>query len=587
MAEKTNFKCRLAEEDISVTVKPDILTIEDCFLKDTVYESLTDPEQYQELNAANFKKLNEFTSEDRIQAKLPIYIINAHGLIRSNISLVAPTGYHKKITSVGAARRIEQLKSGFSIHGVDTEEGIGNFVTLKDNQFVISITPSGFNASCNDSKLREFLEQGKDAENNYDNLRKAILSDGVTELFSLSDSTMERSIYTPPNYSAVNKFYVFFDDLSDPVHGKQGSLDKWGIYKLDENFDTDIFHKTSPQLLTSNDQIKALYPHTLMSGIIKETVSKHTGIYLSEILEELGPGIYIDVGCSEMVMQIFSSADHEKMSSELISEEQHAKDQSIRVLFSCLYDDYNILSRFNILMWEEMFRKEKPVPLPSKGWPGGDLSKSLQYGRRIAENEHHRKFTMGGTEGSRVALPKGEKPPGFYGPPGHNRQVRSRVAFATNTANPFANYKPPPQLTKIQLGHFTEGMTRDQKRTAHDFFTKPEYNEEVHREFVDGGMFDPYLPVAATQSAATHSAATQSAATHSAAEDPQLRLRAKRSRLRKQGGVKKKKTVKKEIRKMKKKNKKGKQFKKYTRRKNKYLKQSRKKSRKKSCKKSH
>ena len=120
-------------------------------------------------------------------------------------------------------------------------------------------------------------------------------------------------------------------------------------------------------------------------------------------------------------------------------------------------------------------------------------------------------------------------------------------------------------------------MTHHQKRTAHHFFTKPEYNEEVHREFVDGGMFDPYLPVAATQSAATHSAA----------EDPQLRLRAKRSRLRKQGGVKKKKTVKKEIRKMKKKNKKGKQFKKYTRRKNKYLKQSRKKSRKKSCKKSH
>ena len=46
---------------------------------------------------------------------------------------------------------------------------------------------------------------------------------------------------------------------------EQGTKDKWGIYKLDDNFYKnigDIFHKQEKIIKTNKDKVEALHPNT-------------------------------------------------------------------------------------------------------------------------------------------------------------------------------------------------------------------------------------------------------------------------------------------------------------------------------------
>lgn len=55
-----------------------------------------------------------------------------------------------------------------------------------------------------------------------------------------------------------------------------------------------------------------MHPNSELYREISESIKNDTkGLYLSEIVEKLGPGIYIDVGCSGIVLNIYER-DYDK-----------------------------------------------------------------------------------------------------------------------------------------------------------------------------------------------------------------------------------------------------------------------------------
>ena len=92
------------------------------------------------------------------------------------------------------------------------------------------------------------------------------------------------------------------------ILAKKKTRDKWGIYKLDKNFQQtfgNIFHDTGRDIHDINSQLQAIHPNTELKGEISESIKANEGLYLSEITDMLGPGIYIDVGCSGIQLEIY------------------------------------------------------------------------------------------------------------------------------------------------------------------------------------------------------------------------------------------------------------------------------------------
>lgn len=329
-------------------INEELYNIPDCFLANAKYI----PEQALDIeNEKNLQFLHE---------PLPIYLINGHGLVVSNITLAPPSDMSKKeANNIRAFEFSFQLKHGFSINSADEEfDVMDNFFTLPENTFVVDALPIGYNGSCDDEILEQFLKEN--AQDDFKSLRRTLLSSQGTRLFSQIDSTIKNT-FIPPGYSAVNKGFWFYDDIKS-----QKSKDKWGIYKLDDNFNKnigDIFHKQTKTINTNKDKVEALHPNTELKALIHEDIEKHQGIYLSEIIDHLGPGIYIDVGCSALNLKIFekTKSSNEPDIYSYLSEEM-AQDETLYALNNILFEDYSELTRNTMLAWDNIFSQQTQKP---------------------------------------------------------------------------------------------------------------------------------------------------------------------------------------------------------------------------------
>ena len=98
--------------------------------------------------------------------------------------------------------------------------------------------------------------------------------------------------------------------------------------------------------------------------MIHEDIEHNQGIYLSEIINHLGPGIYIDVGCSALHLNIYEKT---KSSSEEViyayTSDEMAQDDTLHALNNILFEDYSELTRNTMLAWNNIFSQHKQQPL--------------------------------------------------------------------------------------------------------------------------------------------------------------------------------------------------------------------------------
>jgi hypothetical protein len=244
--------------------------------------------------------------------KLPIYLINAHSAIDLNVTLVPPKGLPP--FKIGKGGNIAKaLEEGYTIERAErASHDPPDFFIAPEKAFIIVGSPAGTSALCGgwDDTIKSFcanldvrgsgsglVDEDEDCPKNVDKLRNDLLSTAFREVFTRKGEH-ERTIFTPPGSVALNKTFQFWDD--PPL-----SRELWGIYSISalaeagklvpRQFETRIPRDNR----TSKNSVGL---RSLMRNKILESVpaEKKAGSFISmkDIVETLGPGIYLDLSCS-------------------------------------------------------------------------------------------------------------------------------------------------------------------------------------------------------------------------------------------------------------------------------------------------
>ena len=329
----------------------------DCFLR-----QIEPPNANSDRKAATalFKKKLK-GSRDVGYDNLPIYIINAHSSDEFFVELKPPEGMNdNRAREEQEYSYSDQLGEGFILKGVNDARRrrfptSSNFFKTPSNSgvFVIQASPTGFDAiGCPEEKPFRQAIAAAPVET-----REKLLSPDFKTFFARQD-TRASSIYIPPGYSVINKGYQFWEHDSS-------SQEAWGIlcltdgsvplellgrqpryytsidhkYEAEDNVNSeslkqrirsravkppysekpitvtdfgDEYTTNFPQLHPRNigfsDGSSAARPskHKKVKKLIEDSIKNRSDLSLKEIVETLGPGIYIDMGCASMSLKVWN-----------------------------------------------------------------------------------------------------------------------------------------------------------------------------------------------------------------------------------------------------------------------------------------
>jgi len=349
-------KFDLATDKPMGNVGPQSIIVNDCFLKGI---SMISKIKNDKKASTSLLKRKLKGSRNIGYDNLPIYVINAHSSDEFFVELKPPENMSKENIDEEIQYSFDsQLQEGFTLKSVNDRRRDG-FPTLTNffktpvdsGAFIIQAAPTGFDATgCSAEKdFRRGITEAAGAT------RELLLSPEFKTFLSREDNRYANSIYTPPGYSVINKGYQFWE------HGKS-SKEAWGILCLTDGsvptkllgrqplYYTNDMHKIeamdnarlvnsvkakietrpikqpySASTVTVTDfgehyttNFPQLHPrnigwddsspskHKNVKKLIEDSIKRSTDISLKKIVETLGPGIYIDMGCASMSLKIWN-----------------------------------------------------------------------------------------------------------------------------------------------------------------------------------------------------------------------------------------------------------------------------------------
>ena len=334
------------------------IRVMDCFLKQT-----EPPNANSDKKAAMalFKRKLK-GSRDIGYDNLPIYVINAHSSDEFFVELKPPEGMNNnRAREEQEYSYADQIGEGFVLKGVNDARRrnyptSSNFFKTPANSgvFIIQASPTGFDAiGCPQEKpFRQSIAMAPVET------REKLLSPDFKTFFSRPENSSASSIYIPPGYSVINKGYQFWEHSSR-------SQEAWGILcltdgsvphellgrqriyytSLDNKYDAedranslylkervksrpikppysetpitvtdfgDHYVTNFPQLhprnvgFSSSSENSTPAKHKKVRKLIEDSIKNRSDVSLKAIVETLGPGIYIDMGCASMSLKIWN-----------------------------------------------------------------------------------------------------------------------------------------------------------------------------------------------------------------------------------------------------------------------------------------
>ena len=349
---------------------------------------------------------------------LPIYVINAHSSDEFFVELKPPENMSKEnVDDETQYSYNSQLREGFTLKSVNDRRRGGfptavNFFKTPVNSgvFVIQGAPTGFDArGC--SAEKDFRAGIVSAPSKT---RELLLSPDFKTFLFREDDRYADSIYAPPGYSVINKGYQFWE------HG-ESSREAWGILCLtdDSVFDewlgrqpsyyTQDKHKIEALANAKKESVKAkiqaqpvkqpysttkvtvtdfgdhyitnfpqLHPrnigwddsspskHKNIKRFIEDSIKNKTDVSLKTIVETLGPGIYIDMGCASLTLQIWNPNGNkgkgkfdyytpDLIKKELSSGSSKSVDyDGIQPIYNVVYEDLEIYTHNIAQAWNNI-----------------------------------------------------------------------------------------------------------------------------------------------------------------------------------------------------------------------------------------
>ena len=344
---------------------------------------------------------------------LPIYVINAHSADEFFIELVPPEDMDEEQTREEREYSYNsQIGENFTMKGVSDGRRSGfdtrsNFFKTKPDSgvFVIQGAPTGYDATgCNaESKLRKIIAQEPNV------VRDILLNPEFSNFLPRVNESFVQSIYMPPGYSIINKSYQFWEH-------SETSREPWGILCLSDDsvpesllkrmplYYTNLIHRTKakkdksesikgriearpikktysttpvtvtdygaeyttnypqlhPKTVGSTDESPT--KHKRMRGIIEEAIRNERDVSLKTIVEIMGPGIYLDMGCASISLKIWDPTnggkfrnygpDHKK--ETILGYSMTVDSDGIQPLYNVIYDDLDTYTYNLKLAWNNI-----------------------------------------------------------------------------------------------------------------------------------------------------------------------------------------------------------------------------------------
>ena len=344
--------------------------------------------------AEHLQKKDSKNKSKKIEETIPIYLINAHSAVEPRVSLEAirerflKEAKHKNMPVDDLIKEeqeysiIDQItnykydiledgrfKEGarFSMNIAPSKYNVKyasrtDFFNTKPNSgvYIIETSPVGFDASCGDKNTANFfVEASKDG---FKTFREIVFSPNFDSLFVKPQDEDEDKInfFTPPGYSALNKAYQFFDVKGEKSKG----WDKWGILKISDIVKSrpltkrDFRFKEPIKVVDRKAQMSALHPETMMLKEIRQSIINNNDISLKDIVNKLGKGIYIDLGCSGMPIKVF---DYEKGKYFTYDPDLDRRDEwgepkfnQVIPLYNVILNDFGEIAHNQTLAWRNI-----------------------------------------------------------------------------------------------------------------------------------------------------------------------------------------------------------------------------------------
>ena len=373
------------DEQKNIVTEEKEYSFKNCFLqgldKETIASKVNSTRQWLKNNLIN----------------MPIYLINGHSSFDARITFLKQyDDKGKRVTRREKAKRqkIEddireykfhsQLKRGMSLMRYESSNMGPNFFTLPQGVFVIETTPVSFDAMCGYDTIRNFFKQN--SVDNFNNFKQSFLSPKFNKLFYKSGTDESVRLIIPPQMSAFNKNYSFYDDAGENTYEKYGIL-KFTSDMSQEEIQANLNELEPIKIKMSdnnlkNDQKSTVFSNTQLKNKIMQSIDDNTTISLEQIINELEePGIFLDFSCSGLVYYIFEPNPSGSMSRYVFDpdlEIDSTHNRENMVIYNTLMDSFEELERQyklhmnNIVQADDISDKNFQTTLPH--------SKSVTFG---------------------------------------------------------------------------------------------------------------------------------------------------------------------------------------------------------------
>tara|TARA_Y100000591_G_scaffold245521_1_gene216471 strand:- start:5349 stop:6869 length:1521 start_codon:yes stop_codon:yes gene_type:complete len=376
---KDDYYMRKSKDETSEPIE---INFKNCYLKSIEY--LSDERKAIQ----TIKSLSKIGKDGLPKFKsLPIYLVNGHSSVEPRLILEPP----EDMSSAAAKEEqeyafVDQLEhSNFSLHISPSTNNMRSVAredffntNARSSKFIVTTTPIGFDATCGDTAQKNFLESA--SSDNFSSLRDGLLSENFHEFFTRSNNSsrlsnesdddadryFQNTMFFPPGYSVINKTYQFWDH--DP---KEKTYDKWGVIRLDtltpEELAGGALDTWNPPITSANPQerLRTLHPlcHPKIKKTITDSILNESDVTLKEITDKLGPGIYLDFGCSGLVMKIF---DPLKNKYKTVSPDNTKNIELFLPFYNVIQEGLEEINHYNKLSWNNIVSRKDDVELSEK-----------------------------------------------------------------------------------------------------------------------------------------------------------------------------------------------------------------------------
>ena len=259
-----------------------------------------DPRGDLQRERSTIEETKTWLAEGKNYDDLPIYIILGHSSYSAHYTLVPPEGMSEdEVGRLGNKSVYDRIAGGFLI-----DEKVNNFERMPSRPaFYFGFSPFGYSTMCDQDDFEAFLvtEGGT-------GIKRMLLGEESFRQFSIMPDENENLIF-PPGVLMPFRTFQFFDAPGINNAYYYGIVRANDAFPFSRAWGTIVPGGEGADEKIARKQFQKNMLHPNMVPEAKDLIEKsiddvNSSVGLNEIIEAVGDGIYIDLGCNNIAINL-------------------------------------------------------------------------------------------------------------------------------------------------------------------------------------------------------------------------------------------------------------------------------------------